>query len=200
MITQAVDPHHYISTARHIRAQIPLLLSQWGLVAKFKRWRLAQDPKNGMVVLFGVLDNKYIATHTTTPFTNYFDPQLLRDMETELQVQIVYSSNDGLRYAFILERGQIDEIPKQIDPDLDADKLVVRVLFSKNNITAAADGQPAPTMFTNTEADDPQVDRSVGSYLQVFKDIHSRAETSDPQPVQSPPDILIEVEKSNNKK
>jgi hypothetical protein len=107
MITQTVDPHHFISRARQIKAQIPSLLSQWGLLPKFKRWRLAQDPSTGMVVLFGVLNTKYIAMHTTTPFSNYFDPRLLRDLATALHVQVISSANDGLRYAFILERGQI---------------------------------------------------------------------------------------------
>lgn len=113
MITQAVDPHHFIRRARQIKAQLPILLSQWGLLPKFKRWRLAQDPDTGMVVLFGVLDNEYIATHTTTPFNDYFDPRLLRDLATELHVQVISSANDGLRYAFILEMGQLDT-PKDI--------------------------------------------------------------------------------------
>jgi hypothetical protein len=108
MITQAVDPHHFIRRARQIKALIPNLLSQWGLLPKFKRWRLAQDPGNGMVVLFGVLDTKYIATHTTTPFSDYFDARLMRDLASELKVQVISSSNDGLRYAFVLEKGFSD--------------------------------------------------------------------------------------------
>jgi hypothetical protein len=108
MITQAIDPHHFIRRARQIKALIPGLLSQWGLLPKFKRWRLAQDPGTGMVVLFGVLDNKYIATHTTTPFSDYFDERLMRDLASELKVQVISSSNDGLRYAFVLEKGFSD--------------------------------------------------------------------------------------------
>lgn len=107
MITQAVDPHQFIRKARQIRAQMPILLSQWGLLPKFKRWRLAQDPGTGMVVLFGVLNNKYIASHTTTPFSDYFDPRLIRDLTTELHVPVISSANDGLRYAFVLEKGQL---------------------------------------------------------------------------------------------
>ncbi len=189
MITQPADPQHHVRTARQIKAQMPVLLSQWGLVAKFKRWRLAKDPKTGMVILFAVLDNKYIASHTTTPFSNYFDPHLLRDLETELQVQIVYSTNDGLRYAFILERGQIDELPKPIDPHPDKPSLVVKVLFSEK---PAAAGTNAPALLKPVESDEPQVDRSVGSYLNVFKDIESG--TADPKTVtQSLPNVVIEV-------
>lgn len=119
MITQADDPHHFVRRARKIKTQIPALLSQWGLLPKFKRWRLAQDPDTGMVVLFGILNNKYIATHTTTPFSDYFDPRLLRDLATELNIQVISSANDGLRYAFILETGQL-EIPDDMPALADA--------------------------------------------------------------------------------
>lgn len=87
MITQAIDPYHYVRRARQIKARIPILMSQWGLLPKFKRWRLAQDRDTGMVVLFGVLDNKKIGAHTTTPFSDYFDPRLLSDLATELHIQ-----------------------------------------------------------------------------------------------------------------
>lgn len=107
MITQALDPHHFVRRARQVKAQIPVLLSQWGLISKFKRWRLAKDPRTGTVVLFGVLDNQYISTHSTTPFSNYFDARLLRDMAAELHVSVIPSANDGLRYAFILKKGQV---------------------------------------------------------------------------------------------
>ncbi len=115
MITQAVDPQHFIRRARQIKAQIPIILSQWGLLPKFKRWRLAQDPDTGTVVLFGVLNNKYIAAHTPTPFSNYFDPRLMRDLATELHVPVISSANDGLRYAFILERGQLGALPVPVE-------------------------------------------------------------------------------------
>jgi len=108
MITQTVDPHHYIQRARQIKSQLPILLSQWGLVSSFNRWRLARDPGTGMVVLFGVLNNKYIAAHTTSTISEYFDPRLLADLETKLHAQVLSSSNDGLHYAFVLEKGLLD--------------------------------------------------------------------------------------------
>ena len=106
MITQTVNPHHCISRAQQIIAQIPSCLSQWGLLPQFKRWRLVQDSETGMVALFGVLDNQFITQHTTALLGDYFDPRLLHDLTTELNVQVIGSSNDGLRYTFILERGQ----------------------------------------------------------------------------------------------
>lgn len=114
-MTQAADPQHFMRRARQIKARIPIILSQWGLLPKFKRWRLAQDPVTGTVVLFGVLDNKYIAMRTTTPFSNYFDPRLIRDLETELQIPVIFSANDGLRYAFVLERGQLGALPVPVE-------------------------------------------------------------------------------------
>jgi hypothetical protein len=109
MITQTVDPQNIIQRAKQIKAQLPILLSQWGLLSSFKRWRLARDPGTGMVILFGVLNNDYIATHTTTPPGNYFDQRLLSDMEKELHVQVITSSEDGLRYAFVLEKGSLND-------------------------------------------------------------------------------------------
>ena len=73
-----------------------------------------------MMVLFGILNNKYIATHTSIPFSDYFDPRLLHDLANELQVQVVSCNSDGLRYAFILERGSLVKLPTHIDyPFLD---------------------------------------------------------------------------------
>ena len=199
MITQAVvDPHYFMSRAREIRAQVPFILSQWGLAAKFKRWRLAQDPQTGMVVLFGVLDNKYIATHTSTPFSNYFDPHLMRDLEKELQVQIISSDNDGLRYAFVLERGQIDALPKHIDVHPTEDKLIVRVVLSEKPVGPVLNTQAVPELLSDPDlADQTQNDRSVGSYLKVFNTQKPEAEIAQPQPVQSHPDVLIEIDKLN---
>ena len=192
MITQTVDPYHYVRRSRQIRAQIPFLLSQWGLVAKFKRWRLAKDPESGLVVLFGVLDNRYIATHTTTPFSNYFDPHLLHDLETELQVKIISSSNDGLRYVFILERGHIDELPEHIDHQQVEDKLVVNLVFNKKTVSTVEEPQVKPAL----DADDqPLEDRNVGSYLKVFNDPQPESEVAKPEPDQDQPDFLIEIEK-----
>jgi signal transduction histidine kinase len=74
----------------------------------FKRWRLVQDSQTGMVVLFGVLDQQQIATQLTNEFNEYFDSNLLRDMAVELKVPVTASSNDGLRYTFLLERGKPD--------------------------------------------------------------------------------------------
>ena len=54
MITQGIDPQQINRRVRQIKTRMPGLLSQWGLVPKFKRWRLTQDPDSGMVVLFGV--------------------------------------------------------------------------------------------------------------------------------------------------
>ncbi|HEX2998569.1 MAG TPA: hypothetical protein VHP14_27350, partial [Anaerolineales bacterium] len=78
---------------------------------RFKRWRLTQDPDTGMVVLFGILNNRYIAEHTSTPFNHYFDPRVLHDLADELQVQVVSCNSHGLRYAFILDRGELGRLP-----------------------------------------------------------------------------------------
>jgi hypothetical protein len=75
-----------------------------------------------MIVLFGILNNKYIAAHTSIPFSNYFDPRLLHDLANELQLQVVSCNSDGLRYALSWLRPA--EIPTHIDfPFIDNEKL-----------------------------------------------------------------------------
>lgn len=120
MIIQISNPPNFEQMARQIRVQASSVLKTRGLVPRFKRWRLSRDPITGMVVLFGILNNSYIARYTSIPFSNYFDPRLLHDLANKLQVQVVSGSSDGLRYAFILSRGRIDLLPAQIEvPILD---------------------------------------------------------------------------------
>ncbi len=113
MTIQPIDPHHFEHKSEQIKAQVLTVLTKWGLPARFERWRLTQDPDTGMIVLFGILNHKYLAAHTSTPLSDYFDPRVLHDLANELQVQVVSSNGDGLRYAFILDRGQLDVPPAQ---------------------------------------------------------------------------------------
>ncbi|MBL8093594.1 MAG: hypothetical protein JNL73_05455 [Anaerolineales bacterium] len=111
MEAQTLDPHPYADIARDIRARVVTILGGRGLLPRFSSWRLAQDPTTGLVVLFGVLNAHYIATHSQTATSAYFQPHLLEDLTRALEVQVVPSDSDGLRYAFILDRGRIDEDP-----------------------------------------------------------------------------------------
>jgi hypothetical protein len=104
-MTQVIEARYFNQKAVQVRTQVSAVLTKWGLLARFKRWRLTQDPETGMIVLFGVLNNKYFATHTSIPFGDYFDPRLLQDLESELQMQVVFCHSDGLRYAFICSPG-----------------------------------------------------------------------------------------------
>ncbi len=126
MTVQTLEPHPYAGIARHIRARVVTILEGRGLLPRFSSWRLAQDPTTGLVVLFGVLNAAYIAAHTQTPTHAYFHPLLLEDLTRTLQVQVVPSSTDGLRYAFILDRGQIDADPASSpSPSLRAEQLLI---------------------------------------------------------------------------
>src|SRR3990170_5089502 len=141
MTTPTSDPRHFDQKARRIRVRAATMLTNWGLLPRFKRWRLTQDPDTGMVVLFGILNNRYIATHTSIPFSNYFDPRVLHDLANELQVQVVSCNSDGLRYAFILDRGLLGKLPTHIDfPFIDNGKLLARVVYSESPISSP----PAP--------------------------------------------------------
>ena len=126
MITETIEPQYFDRKIRQIRTQVSTVLNKWGLLPRFKRWRLAQDPDTGMIVLFGILNNGYIARHTTIPFGNYFDPRLFHDLANEMQLQVVSCNSDGLRYAFILDRGQLGKLPTHIDyPFIDNGKLSI---------------------------------------------------------------------------
>lgn len=187
MTTQTVDPQHFPEKARRIRTQVSRVLTKWGLLPRFKRWRLTQDPGTGMIVLFGILNNRYIATHTSIPLSDYFDPRVLHDLVNELQVQIVSCNSDGLRYAFILDRGQLGELPTHIDfPFIDKDKLLVRVVYSDNRPP-----MPAPPGDIATVDDRSLVHQGVGAFLKVFDDIRLREDAASQLSAHSLPDIVV---------
>jgi hypothetical protein len=195
MITQTIDPPNFDQRARQIRAQVSTVLTKWGLLPRFKRWRLTQDPDTGMIVLFGILNNKYIAAHTSIAFSNYFDPRLLHDLANELQLQVVSCNSDGLRYAFILDRGQLGKLPTHIDfPFVDSGKLLVRVVYSDN-------GQSVPVPPGEIATDDHAVvHQGVGAFLKVFDDIKLRDDAALQLAAQNLPEIVVINEDEFNKR
>jgi hypothetical protein len=196
MMIQTIDPRDFDQRARRIRSQVLTVLTKWGLLPRFKRWRLTQDPATGMIVLFGVLNNRYIATHTAIPFSDYFDPRLLHDLANELQVQVVSCNSDGLRYAFILDRGQLDRLPTHIDfPFMDNGKLLVRVVYSDTPQSV-----PAPPVAAPMIDDQALVQQGVGAFLKVFDDIKLREEAALQLSAKGLPDIVMIDEDEFNKR
>jgi hypothetical protein len=194
-MTHTIDPYHFDQEALRIRTQVPIILTKWGLLPRFKRWRLTQDPDTGMIVLFGILNNRYIATHTSIPFSNYFDPRLLHDLESELQVQVVSCNSDGLRYAFILDRGQFGRLPTHIDfPFVDNGKLIARVVYSD-----IPQSVPVPPVETAKVDDHTLVRQGVGAFLKVFNDIKLRDDAAQIS-AQSQPEIVVIDEDEFNKR
>ena len=187
MTIHTLDPGHFSQKARRIRVQVSKILTRWGLQPRFKRWRLTQDPSTGIIVLFGILNNRYIATHTSIPFGDYFDQRVLHDLANELQVQVVSCNSDDLRYAFILDRGQLGKLPTHIDiPFTEKDKLLVRVVYSD-----MLPPMPAPPVDIATVDDRSLVHQGVGAFLKVFYDIKFRSEASSQPSTQNMPDILV---------
>jgi hypothetical protein len=187
MTTQIIDPQHYLQETRRIRSKVSKVLTKWGLLPRFKRWRLTQDPDTGMIVLFGILNNRYIAIHTSIPFSDYFDPRLLHDLANELQVQIVSCNSDGLRYAFILDRGQLGKLPTHIDfPFIDNGNLLVRVVYSDNPQSV-----PVPPVDIAMVDDHTLVHQGVGAFLKVFDDIKLREDAAEQIAVKKLPEIVI---------
>lgn len=198
MIIQTLEPHHFAQKARRIRSQVSIILTKWGLLPRFKRWRLAQDPGTGMIVLFGVLNNRYIATHTSIPFSDYFDPCLLHDLANELHLQVVSCNSDGLRYAFILDRGQLGKLPTHIDfPFIEQGKLLVRVVYSDSTPSG-----PVPPVDTAMMNDHSLVRQGVGAFLKVFddNDIKLRDAAASSRSAQNLPDIVVIDEDEFNKR
>lgn len=196
MIIQKNDQNHFNQKAWRIRNQVSTILTNWGLLPRFKRWRLTQDPDTGMIVLFGILNNRYIATHTSIPFSDYFDLRLLHDLSNELQVQVVACNSDGLRYAFILDRGQFGRLPTHVDyPFIDNGKLLVRVVYSDSPQPI-----PAPPVDASMIDDDHMlVHQGVGAFLKVFDDIKLRDDALQLS-AQNPPDIVVIDEDEFNKR
>jgi hypothetical protein len=195
MIAPIIDPQHINRKTRQIRAQVAAVLRKWGLLPRFKRWRLTQDPGTGMVVLFGILNNKYIAMHTSIPFSDYFDPRLLHDLANELQLQVVSCNSDGLRYAFILDRGQLGKLPTHIDyPFVDNGKLLVRVVYSDS-----LQPVPVPPADDATVDDRTLVHDGVGAFLKVFDDIKLRDAASEISAQNSPEVVVIDRDEFNKR-
>jgi hypothetical protein len=194
MITQTIDPRHYDQKVRRIRAQASAVLTKWGLLPRFKRWRLTQDPSTGMIVLFGILNNRYIATHTSIPFSDYFGSRLLHDLANELKMEVVSCNSDGLRYAFILSRGQLGILPTHIDyPYLDGERLFVRVVYANQPLPGSVDSQtmPAPPIKVESVDDQTLVRQGVAPLLKVLDDTKLGNDATSKLSAQGPPDVVI---------
>jgi hypothetical protein len=202
MITPTIEPHHFDQEARRVRKKVSAILTRWGLLPRFKRWRLTQDPDTGMIVLFGILNNRYIATHTSIPFSEYFDPRLLQDLTNEMQLQVVACNTDGLRYAIILDRGSFGNLPTHIDfPYMDGDKVFARVVYDDKPLAEMIQPQVTPSLTAAVDVVDDHVlvHQGVGAFLKVFEDIKLRDDLVQ-DPAQNPTNIVVINEGEFNKR
>lgn len=196
MTTQTINSKQFDQKSQQVRDRVSTVITKWGLLPRFKRWRLTQDPDTGMVVLFGILNNKYIATHTSIPFSDYFDPRLLHDLANELQMQVVSCNSDGLRYAFILDRGQLDKLPTHIDfPYIDNGKLSVRVVYDEHT-------QPLPTAPVEIAIleDRTFLRQVVRAFMKVFDDIKLKDDAILQLSTKNLPEIVVINEGEFNKR
>lgn len=203
MIIPTIDPRHFDPKVRRIRMHVSAVLRKRGLLPRFKRWRLTQDPGTGMMVLFGILNNKYIATHTSIPFSDYFDPRLLHDLANDLQMEIVSCNSDGLRYAFILERGSLVKLPTHIDyPFLEGDRLFVRVVYADQPVAELMTPQvkSVPPFTVDSVEDRTLVNRDVIAFLKVLDDIKLKEEAASKLAAQGLPDVVAIDQAEFNKR
>lgn len=185
-MTRTVEQEDYDHETQRIRVGVSKILKKRGLTPRFKRWRLAKDPDSGTVIFFGVLNNGYIAAHTSIPFRDYFDPALLRDLANQLQVQVVSCNTDGLRYAFVLDHGRLDHLPTHVDfPYVEDDKLSFRVVYPDT-----PPSRPASAIDTAI-ADNNAIQRGAQAFLKVFDDIQLKNDAAALLSVQLSPDIAV---------
>lgn len=195
-MTRTVEQEDYDHETQRIRLGVSKVLKKRGLPPRFKRWRLAKDPDTGMVIFFGVLNNGYIATHTSIPFRDYFDPRLLHDLANQLQVQVVSCNTDGLRYAFVLDRGRLDILPTHIDfPYAESGKVSFRVVYRDSPPLT-----PASSAAIKTVDDRSLVHRGVGAFLKVFDDIQVRNVAASQISGQALPEIVVIDEDEFNRR
>jgi hypothetical protein len=185
-MTRTIEQEGYDHETQRIRVGVARILRKRGLLPRFKRWRLAQDPDTGMVVFFGVLNHGYIAAHASAPFSDYFNPRVLHELANQLQVQVVSCNTDGLRYAFILDRGRLDKLPTHVDfPYVDDNRLSLRVVYR--------DTPPSrPASPVNSEiADHNAIRRGAQAFLKIFEDIQLKSDAAALLSAQSSPDIVL---------
>ena len=203
MATQIIDPQRFSQTTRRIKAQASTVLTKWGLLPRFTSWRLAQEPTTGMIALIGILDNCYIAEHTSIPFSDYFDSRLLSDFANELRIQVVSCNSYGLRYAFILDRGSLGMLPSHIDfPFLDGDRLFVRVVYGNEPEQEWINPQTMRSPSINVEMmdDQTQANRGVDAFLKIFDDVELDEEVASKLFTQGLPEIIaIDEDEFNNR-
>jgi hypothetical protein len=193
-MTQAIDLHPYDLQVRRIKAKASAVLSRRKLLPRFKRWRLTQDPGTGMIVLFGIINDKYIAKHTSIPFLEYFNPPLLRELANELQVQVVSCNSDGLRYAFILDRGSVDKFPMHIDyPFLEGDRHYIRAVYNTEQVPGWMKPESTPILPAKVDVtgEEARLDPGLVALLNTFADSQLNAEVESQLPLKGLPDIIM---------
>jgi hypothetical protein len=120
----------------------------------------------------------------------------LNDLANDLQVQVVSCYTDGLRYAFILDRGSLDKLPTHIEFSIPkGDRLLVGVIYKDELAPAGwinSPETPAQQPVDVTAVDDHTlVHQGVGAFLKVFDDIKQRDEAALKLSAQKIPDIAI---------
>jgi hypothetical protein len=196
MTIRTVDPTNFDQEARRIRAGVSTVLKKWGLLPRFKRWRLAKDPETGMIVLFGILNNEHIAMHTSIAFSDYFHRRVLHDLANQLQVQVVSCNTDDLRYAFILDRGRLDNLPTHIDyPYVDNGKLSVRVVY-RDSTPSTVTSPVGAGMVDDRSA----MRRAVRAFLKAFEDIQLRNDAASQLSAQAMPEVVLIDEAEFNRR
>lgn len=127
----------YGPLAQRIMRRVPEVLRQHRLLPAFKKWALTND--NGLVILFGVLDDDRIVRQTQRPLLAYHAPAVLHDISTIMDgVPVVPSNSSGLRYAFVLDEGNLRTLPPRADfPGVERGQLRFGVGYGGQSVQVA---------------------------------------------------------------
>ena len=102
MITQSIATDYFVSKSKHM----PALLPQRSLLSRFTHRQLIQDSETGMRIQYGVPDNQFVTTHSSTLFSDCFDPVLSCNMLAKQNTPAISSSEEDLRCNLIIDRNQ----------------------------------------------------------------------------------------------
>jgi len=106
----------YDNRVRRIISRVPAILENHRLAVLFKSWKLTSTP-DGLVVLFGVLDDDRITRQTTLPLERYLDDSVVHHIATTAcdgQYPVFRCNSRGAAYAVVLNAPRLPQLPEQV--------------------------------------------------------------------------------------
>ena len=130
------------SRVRRIITRVPAIMQNHKLEPLFKGWKLT-GTVDGLVVLFGVLDDDRIMAQTQTPLGRYLSTSVLHDIATvacDGKYQVVRCNHTGAGYAVLLKAARVPRLPRQITfPGFQSGQLAWGITFDAQPVVTGWD-------------------------------------------------------------